>query len=179
MNKLISVLIVVILILTVLPFTGCNSGKPAATNTPNSTASSIQSKGGNPNSTSSTSQSPSNISKPATSSASSGGQPGDLWSDIPIYNGATQVQNVSSQQLGGNKESLKVIEWRFFEATADLTTVSNFYQSQMPSKGWTKTMWMDMGPLSQGTFQKNSRECLIQVTGDQGKTTINIMSGSK
>jgi hypothetical protein len=181
MNKFISILIVAVLILSILITAGCSCGKPAIPGFQPPASPSIQSKGGNPSSTSATSQSPSNSSKPAASSSSSGSQPGDLWSDIPIYAGATQVQKVSSQQPGGNKDSLKTIEWRFFETTDDVAKVSSFYQSQMAAKGWTKTAWLDMGPLSQGTFQKNNAnlECLIQVMGQEGKTSINIMSGSK
>jgi hypothetical protein len=175
MNRLISVVFTSVLILSFSVVMGCRSGN---TDTPNA-----QSKGGNPSpSISATSQSPSNTSKPTTSPAPSVSQSGgDLWGDVPVYAGATQVQQASSQQPGGKTESLKFIEWRFFETTADAASVASFYQTQLPAKGWTKASWIDMGPLAQGTYQKNneSRLCLIQIITDSGKTTISVMSGSK
>jgi hypothetical protein len=181
MNKFVASLIITILILGFTITVGCSCAKAVIGGVQNNVTPSIQSKGENSSIAPAKTQNSIPISNPATSSASSGGTSGDLWSDIPIYNGANQVQRISGQQAGGSKDSLKAVEWRFFETSADVTTVSSFYQTQMPTKGWTKTVWMDMGPLSQGTFQKNSenRECLVQVAGDQGKTTISIMSGSK
>jgi hypothetical protein len=118
-------------------------------------------------------------SPPKTTSTGSG--TGDIWSDIPIYPNAKAAEDEGFSLSVGGDASYSQIEWHFYASTDAFTKVVDFYTKQMPAKGWTKMMWVDVGEMAYGTFQKNNEDriCMVYVIKTEGGAGINIQSAAK
>jgi hypothetical protein len=116
-----------------------------------------------------------------TAPASSTGGTKNIWSDIPIYSGAQPAADTGFGLTIQGDPSFPNSEWRFYETPSSVSPVSDFYNKQMPDKGWTKESWLDMGEMQYGSFVKNNetRRCLIYVIANENVTSINILSAAK
>jgi hypothetical protein len=106
---------------------------------------------------------------------------GDVRSDIPVYTGARPAEDSGFGLTIQEDPSYPNAEWRFYETADAVEKVSEFYKTQMQSKGWTRESWADLGEMQYGSFQKNNetRRCLIYVIQSEDKTGINTLSTSK
>jgi hypothetical protein len=59
---------------------------------------------------------------------------GFTWNDIPVYGGATQVQEMN-WSIPPAEGDYTQVEWRYYETNDSLTSVSAFYKSNMPGNG--------------------------------------------
>jgi hypothetical protein len=118
-------------------------------------------------------------SPPKTTSTGSGTR--DIWSDVPIYTNAKAAEDEGFSLSVGGDPSYSQIEWHFYASTDAYTKVVDFYTKQMPAKGWTKMMWVNVGEMAYGTFQKNNEDrlCMVYVIKTEGGAGINIQSAAK
>ena len=114
----------------------------------------------------------------SASETSSGG--GFTWSDMPVYSGASQIQNVRWKIPPAEEEWAK-IEWRYYETGDSVSEVASFYKSQMVAKGWKQTVWMDMQGANLGYYVKNNAQdgATVWIGSQEDKTGIALMRASK
>lgn len=117
-----------------------------------------------------------------TKTTPSGSGTGDIWSDIPIYPNAVKAEDEGFGLSVQGDPSFSQIEWRFFAVqNVDLDKVADFYKEKMAANKWNKMMWVDVGEMSYGTFEKNNetRMAMIYLILSEGGVAMNIMSSAK
>lgn len=120
--------------------------------------------------------------EPTTTEESNGGSGGGgfTWNDVPIYGGASQVQefNISIPPEEGEYSR---VEWRYYETGDDIDKVVDFYKDKMPDNGWDEMMWMDMMEIAYGMYMKNNEKdaCMVWLSGMEGETQIALWRASE
>lgn len=105
----------------------------------------------------------------------------DLWADMPVYPGASQIQKGNwSIPLADDSEFSK-FEWRYYEASGSIESISDFYNTEMKARGWEIVAWMDMGQISYGMFNKNNENdaAMVWISLEEGKTVIATWRATK
>ena len=125
---------------------------------------------------------PSSSEPEATTTESSGGNGGSgfTWNDVPIYGGASQVQefNISIPPEEGEYSR---VEWRYYETNDDIDKVVDFYKDKMPDNGWDEMAWMDMMEIGYGMYMKNNEAdaAMVWLSSSDGKTEIALWRASE
>ena len=134
--------------------------------------------GGKDGGSTQTSKTTSAASTKTTTSSSSGGL---TWNDIPMYSGASQIQKGTWSIPSTEEDEYSNFEWRYYETNAGIETVSAFYKSQMPGKGWTEAGWFETPQVHWGVFNKNNEKdaAMIWLSSDEGKTVIALWRATK
>ena len=101
---------------------------------------------------------------------------GLTWNDMPVYSGANQVQK-GSWSIPPEEGEWSKVEWHYYETGDSVSAVASFYKSQMPTKGWQETMWMEMEEMSWGYYSKNNEQdgAMVWVGSDEGGTFLALM----
>jgi len=83
-------------------------------------------------------------------------KPAAGWGDIPIYPGGESVQEWSMTIPGATAgEEYEKVEWRYYTTKDAVAKVADFYNGEMPRKGWQELMWMTATEdLAWGIYQK-------------------------
>ena len=117
------------------------------------------------------------VSQTTTQSSSSG----NLWSDMPIYSGATEVQQWNMTMPPADESEYSKAEWRYYQTGDALSTVSDYYKNTMKSKGWEEQMWISSGEINTGMYMKNGENdaAFITVVSEDGKTMIGMWRAKK
>jgi hypothetical protein len=165
MKKITLITIVLALILGCIGLAACGGDNDkGTTSTPSSTPAS----------------SPAQTSKTVSTSAASSG--GNLWGDMPVYSGASQIQK-GNWAIPADEGEFSKVEWRYYETKDKADDVAAFFKSKMPGNGWTEAMWMDAGGISYGYFNKNDEKdgAMFWCSYDQekNKTIFAVMRGTK
>ena len=156
MNKLLSLLLVIILALSVVCFSACGNGdeskeieEPSATE-------------------------PAEAPEKEPAKESSTG--GISWNDMPVYSGAKQVQK-GSWSIPAAEGDYSKVEWRYYESGDNTETIADFYKTKMPDNGWEEMGWMEVPDMSWGLYSKNNEEdeAMVWVALDDGDTVIAMM----
>ncbi len=105
---------------------------------------------------------------------------GLTWNDMPVYPGANRIQEMTWTIPSEEGEWTK-IEWRYYETGAIISTVTDFYKSQMPGKGWEETFWMEMEEMQWGYYSKNNEQDVawVWIGSEEGKTVISLMRATE
>ena len=164
MRKGISLAFIFMLILACVGIAACSGGgsdapTPAASTTPSSSETNGQVEP---------------VATPAPAES------GFSWNDIPVYGGATQLQEINWAIPPAEGEYSQV-EWRYYETNDSPASVSAFYKSSMPGKGWGDHVgWMEMPELTMGVYSKNNENdsAIIWIAEEEGKTTFALMRAS-
>lgn len=106
---------------------------------------------------------------------------GDVsWGDMPVYSGAKEIQKGSwaTPPAGGDYSR---VEWRYYEADADVSAVATFYKSAMPGEGWQEATWVEVPDGRWGMYNKNNEQdaAMIWVARKEGNTVIALMRASE
>jgi hypothetical protein len=110
-------------------------------------------------------------------------RPGAAWADVPIYPGASQVQEEAFSFPEGAPEDLEGVEFRLYETDDPVKKVASFYRDVMPKNGWEEVM--PMMPVSEeyavGAWAKNNGETGAQIVilELEGKTRFQISRSGK
>ena len=110
-------------------------------------------------------------------------RPGAAWADVPIYPGASQVQEEAFSFPEGAPEDLEGVEFRLYETDDPVKKVASFYRDVMPKNGWEEVM--PMMPVSEeyavGAWAKNNGETGAQIVilELEGKTKFQISRSGK
>lgn len=124
---------------------------------------------------------------PATTSTSAATQTtttasgSDFWADMPVYPGASQIQKGNWSIPPADDSEYSKFEWRYYEVSASLEDISNFYNTEMKKKGWEIVAWMDMGQMSYGMFNKNNENdaAMVWINSEESKTVIATWRATK
>jgi len=105
---------------------------------------------------------------------------GLTWNDMPVYPGANQVTQVTWSIPPAEGDYL-VMEWRYYETGANVSTVTSFYKSQMPGNGWQEAMWMEMEEMQWGYYSKNNERdmAMVWIGSEEGQTFIGLMRATE
>ena len=105
---------------------------------------------------------------------------GLTWNDMPVYPGANRIQEMTWTIPSEEGEWTK-IEWRYYETGASISTVTDFYKSQMPGNGWEEMFWMEMEEMQWGYYSKNNEQDVawVWVGSEEGKTVISLMRATE
>ena len=105
---------------------------------------------------------------------------GFTWNDMPVYPGAKQIQEMAWTIPSEEGEWTKA-EWRYYETGDSVSTVTTFYKSQMPGKGWQDTFWMEMEEMQWGCYIKNNEQDVawVWIGSEEGKTVISLMRATE
>jgi hypothetical protein len=135
--------------------------------------------GGGDESTKTTTKSTTTSSSTKTTTQASGSSLS--WNDMPIYSGAGQIQKGTWAVPPAEDSDYSKFEWRYYESSAGVETVSAFYKSQMPAKGWTEKGWMEMQEVYWGMYDKNNEKdaALVWIASQEGKTVIAMWRATK
>jgi hypothetical protein len=87
----------------------------------------------------------------------------DYPSDTPLYQAKSLLDMKSAEK---NTRSITM------ETTDPIDKITNFYKSELASKGWESKATMTMGAMTMLTAQKGNRQLVVQVTSDDNKRTI-------
>jgi hypothetical protein len=173
LKKVVSLLITSILLVIGLSLVACggNENGTATTTKPPSTTPV------NTNLTTTTATTPTNTTAAQTTVPSSGLS----WDDIPIYGGAGQIKKGSWSIPPADDSEYSKFEWRYYEASAGVDTVSVYYRSQMPAKGWTEKGWTEIEGMRWGMYDRNNENdaAMIWVNNQDGKTVIAVWRATK
>ena len=103
-----------------------------------------------------------------------------FWSDLPIYPGANEVQQMSWSIPPADGDYSRV-EWHYYETGDQVTAVSAFYKGQMVSSGWQEMGWMEMPEMNWGMYTKNNEEdaAMVWIANEEGKTMFALMRALK
>jgi hypothetical protein len=63
-------------------------------------------------------------------------------------------------------------EWRYYESNDSLDKVSSFYKSEMPSKGWEETGWMEIQDMHWGMYNRTAK--MTQLWSGSAHRTIRL-----
>ena len=104
------------------------------------------------------------------------------WDDMPIFAGASQVDEANWEMPPEDKDWLRV-EWRYYRFDEPYTSVAEvtmFYRNEMPKNGWQENAWMDIQDTSWGAFSKNDDydDAIIWITSKEGHTVFALMRAS-
>ncbi len=97
------------------------------------------------------------------------------WRNIPIYPGARMTEKMSFTRPV--QEDVKDLEYRFFTTGDDMAKVANFYQTEMPKRGWQGT-FMVSDSFSMGNYRKDEGKLIALVILDKRKSEVNIVLGT-
>jgi len=105
---------------------------------------------------------------------------GLTWNDMPVYPGANRIQEMTWTIPSEEGEWTK-LEWRYYETGASVSTVTDFYKSQMPGNGWQETFWMEMEEMQWGYYSKNNEQDVawVWIGSEEGKTVISLMRATE
>ena len=105
---------------------------------------------------------------------------GLTWADMPVYPGANQVTQ-ATWSIPQEEGDFSKIEWRYYETGDSVSTVTDFYKSEMPGKGWEETFWMETDEMRWGYYAKNNEQdgAMVWVGFDEGKTFIALMRATE
>ncbi len=159
MKKVLSLVLVVVMMLGCIGFVACGGGEGETTPPPSNGETVPPSNG-------ETTPPPSGV--------------GLNWNDMPIYPGANRIQEMTWTIPSEEGEWTKV-EWRYYETGASVSTVTDFYESQMPGKGWQDTFWMEMEEMQWGYYIKNNEQDVawVWIGSEEGKTVISLMRATQ
>jgi len=73
------------------------------------------------------------------------------------------------------------LEWRYYETGASVSTVTDFYKSQMPGNGWEEPFWMESSELSWSYYSKNNEQdgAMVWIGSEEGETFIVLMRATE
>ena len=162
MKKGISLAFIFMLIVACVGLTACSGGGPEAP-------------------TPAASPTPADSPSPASSPTPASKGSGFTWNDIPVYGGATQVQEMN-WSIPPAEGDYTEVEWRYYETNDSPASVSAFYKSNMPGNGWGEHVgWMEMPELTMGVYSKNGEKdsAIIWIAAEEGKTIFALMRASQ
>ncbi len=90
--------------------------------------------------------------------------PKDFPSDIPIYSGATPTAVASMPD--GQNVSLEIKD--------PAAKVFQYYQNELPKKGWKVQATVNTAGGSMVTATKEKQQVIVNVITDNGKTIVNL-----
>ena len=120
--------------------------------------------------------------EPTTTEESNGGNGGGgfTWDDVPIYGGASEIQefNISIPPEEGEYSR---VEWRYYETGDDIDDVIDFYQDKMPDYDWDEMAWIDAMEIAYGMYMKNNEAdaAMIWLAAENGDTMIGLWRASE
>ncbi|MDI6846027.1 MAG: hypothetical protein QME28_07810 [Candidatus Saccharicenans sp.] len=97
------------------------------------------------------------------------------WRNIPIYPGARMTEKMSFTMPV--QEDLRDLEYRFFTTGDDMAKVANYYQTEMPKRGWMGSFVIS-DSFSMGNYQKDGGKVIALVILDKRKDALNIILGT-
>ncbi|MGB4705489.1 MAG: hypothetical protein WBI18_10515 [Candidatus Saccharicenans sp.] len=97
------------------------------------------------------------------------------WRNIPIYPGARMTEKMSFTMPV--QEDLKNLEYRFFTTGDDMAEVANYYQTEMPERGWMGSLAIS-DSFSMGNYQKDGGKVIALVILDRKKDAVDIILGT-
>jgi hypothetical protein len=170
MQKLVSVIVIVITIICCFAMVAC--GKKGETTTSTS---------GNETTSGVTATSTNTTTAATTTQTSTAASSGSLWNDMPVYSNASQIQKGSWAIPPADDSDYSKFEWRYYETNASLSEVSDFYTEQMEAKGWEQQGWMETPQMNWGMFNKNNENdaAMVWITSEEGKTVVALWRATK
>lgn len=100
-----------------------------------------------------------------------GSLPSDFPSDIPIYPGSSILTSSIDTETENAYATLQ---------TDDSTSkVTEWYKSNLESKGWTVTSTSNFGEMNSIDFEKGNKWGSVSVASADGKTTISLGTYTK
>lgn len=81
---------------------------------------------------------------------------GFTWDDVPVYPGATQVNNhewFTEDVKDAFKEHWDRVEWRYYVVDNPDISVDTYYMNEMPERGWSRIIASGSQPY---VFSKNN-----------------------
>jgi hypothetical protein len=99
---------------------------------------------------------------------------------MPVYAGAKQVQK-GAWAIPPTEGDYSEFEWRYYEVGDDVSTVANYYRSQMPGKGWTEMASMEVPDMLWSMYSKNNEQdvAAVWVSSDEGKNFLALWRAKK
>ncbi len=164
MRKLISLILVLSLVLTCVTLVGCNGGDGDEEIPGFPTAGSSPDDRPSPADTADT---------PDTS--------GDFtWDDVPAYPGADREEEFSMSMGGGGEYGdFERIEWRYYSSDDGVDEIADFYEDEMPDKGWTEVMVMTIAEMTWSYWEKDNGNtgAYVGASEDDGETMLWMWRG--
>ncbi len=105
---------------------------------------------------------------------------GLTWNDMPVYPGANRIQEMT-WTIPSEEGEWTQLEWRYYETGASISTVTDFYKSQMPGNGWEEMFWMEMEEMQWGYYSKNNEQDVawVWIGSEEGETVISLMRATE
>ncbi len=94
-----------------------------------------------------------------------GSVPSDYPKDAPVYKNAKVVLSQTISEKNGRHLML--------ETSDPAPKIVEFYKKELEANGWKTDASMDMGAMSMITANKENRQLVVQVIGDNDKRSIN------
>jgi len=109
------------------------------------------------------------ISSPkASQSATNGEVPSRSlsWDELPVYPGVSLVKRaVTTPIIEMVKSEYEKVDHRYYNTADSEGQVASFFLTEMPRKGWSKVMSMNLGGLSfLNSWQRNDGEIGVTIT---------------
>lgn len=165
MKKLIISVILIMAVLVCAGLAGCGN-KTETTGTTQTTQ---------------TTQSQTTTTTTKTTQATTTSDSASFWADMPVYPGASQIQKGNWSIPPADDSEYSKFEWRYYEVSASLENISDFYNTEMKKKGWEIVAWMDMGQMSYGMFNKNNENdaAMVWINSEESQTVIATWRATK
>ncbi len=108
-----------------------------------------------------------------------GGVGASLGVDIPVYPGATAMDEEFMPSMPGGGEEYDVAEAWSYETDDALDTVVDFYLAEMPKRGFEKTMGASLGEghVSVWAHESEGVGVSMVIAEQEGGTVIAIIAG--
>jgi hypothetical protein len=167
MKKTISIVIALLVILSCVGTTACDSEKEKGATQTQTQSQQQKTTGAAPKTT-----------QPQSAGSAGGSSAG--WSDMPIYPGAQENMKVSSDKNETINNKPAVIESRMYTTSDKRDNVVAFFKDKMPANGWKETVWTetkvgDKGS-SIGQYDKNGGDSIsiVQISDTDKGTLIKL-----